>query len=307
MEQFLNDYLKHLAISNSGSELTIESYQRDLERFINFLKENDINDFEFVDKNIMLDFITKLKTGVFTNNYIISNKTYARNISSIRSFYKYLNKFKNISNNPVTNIKVKVTNNKLPEFLTFNQVTDLLDSFNLDEAIELRNRVLLEFIYACGIRVSELVNIKTQDVDLQNDILTIVGKGNKLREIPFYPNLNIYIKRYIKEYYHYYNLDDEYLFISVRGHKLTTRYIQMMLKEQAIKANINLNVYPHMLRHSFATHLLDNGLDLRVVQHLLGHKNLSTTQIYTHVTIDRLKAVVNDAHPRNSETDFHKL
>lgn len=300
MKQYLNDYLKHLSISNSGSNLTIENYKRDLDRFIDYLINNNINNYEDVNKDIMFDFITKLKTGQLSNNYIISNKTYARNISSIKSFYKYLNKFKNISNNPVTSIKVKSSNNKLPEFLTFNQVTGLLDSFNIEEPIELRNRLLIEFIYACGLRVSELVNIKIKDIDINNEILTVIGKGNKVREIPFYPNLTILINKYLKYYYSLYNTNSDSLFINIKGKQLTVRYVQKMLKEQCIIANINLNVYPHMLRHSFATHLLDNGLDLRIVQQLLGHKNLSTTQIYTHVTIDRLKDVINKTHPRSN-------
>ena len=299
MKQYLNDYLKNLALSNSGSMLTIESYQKDIERFIDYLIINNIRSFEDVDKNIMLSFITELKTGKLTNGYIISNKTYARNISSIKSFYKYLNKFKDISNNPVTSIKVKVNNNKLPEFLTFNQVTNLLDSFDLNDEIDLRNRILIEFIYACGIRVSELVNIKLEDINLDNEILTVVGKGNKIREVPFYPSLTTYIKLYINGFYKQYKGNTNSLFVSKRGQQLTCRYVQKMLKDQSIKANINLNVYPHMLRHSFATHLLDNGLDLRIVQQLLGHKNLSTTQIYTHVTIDRLKKAISEAHPRN--------
>ena len=299
MYKYLDDYIKYISIKNSGSIHTINSYYNDISRFLNYLILLNIEDLSKVDKDTIINYISSLRSGELNNNYIISDKTYARNISAIKSFYKYLNANCNINNNPIASIKVKIKDYKLPEFLTFDQVTNLLDSFNLDNQIDIRNKLIIELIYATGIRISELLNIKYKDIDYNNNEIKVLGKGHKYRIVFFYDRLIDLFNLYTSKYYNQYSIDNEYLFINKKGKVLSARYIQKMLKNQAIIANITINIYPHMLRHSFATHLLDNGLDIRSVQELLGHKNLSTTQVYTHVTIERLKEAINKVFPIN--------
>ena len=299
MEQYLDDFLVYIGLKNSGSALTKENYQRDIKRFIKYLIEIDIDNFEDVNKEVMLDYISELRSGIFNDGYIISDRSYARNMSSIKSFYRYLNKVKGIENNPCANIKIKLKNNKLPEFLTFDQMMTLLNSFDIDNYDDLRNRLMIEMIYASGLRISELLKIQIKDIDFQNDELLVIGKGNKARRLPFYPNIKVLIHDYLNKSYNNGDSERNYLFQNKHGMAYSARYVQLMIKKQALKAGLMMNIYPHMIRHSFATHLLDNGLDLRMVQELLGHQNLSTTQIYTHVTIDRLKNVVEKAHPRS--------
>ena len=293
MREYLNSFLKETLINNSKSNKTIVSYTNDINRFIEYLNQKNIDNITKVNKEVIYEFINDLRSGKLTNGLIINDKTYARNISSIKSFFRYLVLNDVILNNPLDLIKVKIKNNNLPEFLTYQQMMTLLDSFDLTNDIDIRNRLLTEMIYATGFRVSELTSVKIEDIDLNNGEIKTIGKGNKERYVFIYDDLKDLISKYHNTYYLKYNLNHDYLFINQKGNKISDRYVQKMLKEQAIKANLGLNLYPHMLRHTFATHLLDNGLDLRTVQELLGHENLSTTQIYTHVTIDRLKEVIN--------------
>ncbi|MFI3284860.1 MAG: tyrosine-type recombinase/integrase, partial [Erysipelotrichaceae bacterium] len=185
--------------------------------------------------------------------------------------------------------------------LTFEQVIKLLSSFDLSNPTDLRNRVAIELIYACGLRVSELSDLKWSDIDDKEMLISILGKGKKRRIVPFYPNLNKLLIRYRKEYYEIYKGEVDNVIINQKGHSMSVRYIQQVLQKQGVHANLTVQLHPHMLRHSFATHLLDNGMDLRMVQELLGHENLSTTQIYTHVSLDRLKEVIEKSHPHRKK------
>ena len=178
----------------------------------------------------------------------------------------------------------------------------LLDVFDLENPIELRNRCILETMYACGLRVSEATSLKMSNVNLDENYLTVIGKGDKERMIPFYKRCSNLLKKYKNESRPIFvKEENDILFLSNRGKGISNRSVQLMLQDAANKAGIKNNVHPHMLRHSFATHLLDNGADLRMVQELLGHENLSTTQIYTHITVDRLKKAVKKAHPRSKK------
>ena len=297
MYELLDQFIKTITITKTGSKNTSESYYRDIARFINFLESKGIESFDDVDKNLVYEYSVLLKDGKIGDKKI-SNASYARFLSALKSFYKYLNKNNLCKINPTNSIKwVKVTL-KLPEILTFDQVEILLNSFDLDNPSELRNRAMIELIYACGLRVSELVGINLSDIDFNQMVLRVIGKGSKERIIPFYPRIRNIIKRYLNEYYILYDKHlDEALFISLKGKRISARSVEMILSDQAIKAGLKINVHPHILRHSFATHLLDNGADLRIVQELLGHENLSTTQNYTHLTLDRLKKTVNSSHP----------
>ena len=295
MEELLFNFINSLRYSNGYSQNTAESYLRDISRFIAYLKDNDIDSFEDVSKDDMYDYITLLRSGKITKRKL-SETSFARNMSSLRSFYRYLNKVENIHNNPLTSFKGSKIRRKLPDVLTFREVEELLTSFDLKDETELRDRLITETLYACGLRVSELCDLRTSDVYLNEMYLRVIGKGNKERIVPFYDTLCDLYRSYLNGYRLKYAKDDHF-FVSRRGMGLSERYVQMMLEKASLKAGLRVKVHPHTLRHSFATHLLDNGADLRIVQELLGHDNLSTTQLYTHLTLDRLKTVVDKAHP----------
>lgn len=299
LEDYLESYLQQLKLTRTGSKQTEDAYKRDINRFIDYLNENDIDDFNKVNKDILMSYFVELRSGNI-GSVKLSNSSFSRNLSSLRSFYKYLCKFHNVEVNPVISFKNPKASKRLPSFLTFDQMMQLLDIFDLKNEIELRNRCILEVIYACGLRISEATSLKVSNINLEENYLTVIGKGDKERMIPFYNRCGKLINKYINEYRDLYkNETNDVLFINRSGKGISNRSIQLMLNEYALKAGININVHPHMLRHSFATHLLDNGADLRVIQELLGHENLSTTQIYTHVTIDRLKSTIKTAHPRS--------
>ncbi|MDD6468072.1 MAG: tyrosine recombinase XerC [Erysipelotrichaceae bacterium] len=297
MDEALDAFLEYIRQSESGSIHTQDAYYRDIHRFIEFLKKESITDFQQVDRKVISSFISQLRDAQLTEK-AVSARTLARNISSLRSFYQYLNRVFDFEYNPFMSIKTPKIAKRLPEFLFVDEVDALLDSIDLTKDNGLRNRCMIELMYGCGLRVSELVNLKKEDIDYEQRVLRIVGKGNRMRMVPFYEDLKDLLQRYQQER----NSDEECFFLNRRGKGMTSRAVQYILDDCAKNAGITISVHPHMLRHSFATHLLDNGADLRVVQELLGHQNLSTTQIYTHVTVDRLQQVYQKAHPRVNKT-----
>ena len=293
----LDEFIDYIYDARTKSKATSDSYYRDIARFIEYLKDNHIDDFNDVNKNIVFDYIQVLRSGKITRTKI-SNSSYARNLSSLRSFYRYLCRKHVCDSNPFTLFKNVKTEKHLPDVLTFDQIERILDSFDLQDPMEIRNRCIIETIYACGLRISECCDLLIDNIDQRNLILRVIGKGNKERIVPFYPRLSELIDLYKKEYRNEYApAGFKYLFVSTRKDKISPRSVQYLLDDVKVKANIPVDIHPHMLRHSFATHLLDNGADLRTVQELLGHANLSTTQLYTHLTYDRLKKTVEKAHP----------
>ncbi|MDO4701880.1 MAG: tyrosine-type recombinase/integrase [Erysipelotrichaceae bacterium] len=287
-------FLKHLAVSNTSSDKTNDSYFRDITRFLDFMDTKSIFD---VNKEDVFAYTQCLRSGSITRG-IISNRTFARSMACLRSFYRFLIDKKLVEENPFILYKNPKVTKKLPEYLVFDDVITLFDSFNLKDPIDVRNRFITEIIYACGLRVSECTNLKYSDFDFQEACLSVIGKGKKYRYVPFYPRIKQLVKLYMDVYYHAINDKEEYLIVNQKGKKISSRFIQDMLKKQGIKAGLTMNVHPHMLRHSFATHLLNNGADLRSVQELLGHSLLSTTQIYTHLSKEHLKTIVENYHPR---------
>lgn len=301
LDKSLESFLDYIRLSKSGSTKTEDAYRRDIGRFLAYLHEENIVSFEAVDKEVMMNYMTLLRSGQITKTKI-SNTSFARVLSSLRSFYKYLNRTQGIENNPIQHFKSPKTKKSLPNFLTFEQMMSLLRSFDLSDPVECRNRCIIETIYACGLRVSEVTSLKVQDIHMNQQVLTVIGKGNKERMIPFYPKCGRLIEKYMNEARPCWLKEEHgFLFVSQSGKPITPRAVQLILKSAGERIGLSVEVHPHMLRHSFATHLLDNGADLRVVQELLGHENLSTTQIYTHVTVDRLKNVVQQSHPRSKK------
>lgn len=302
-EKSLDRFLEQVALSHTGSPDTQDAYRRDVERFLQYLRDHEISSFEDVTKEEISDYITELREGDIGGTPL-SNASFARNLSSLKSFWKYLNRSEGIKTNPVRMFHGGNPRRKLPEFLTFDQMETMLNSFDLNDPVDVRNRCIIETMYACGLRVSECAGLKIMDINLKERYLTVLGKESKERMIPFYPRCGQLISLYLESSRPVFMKKSEehgILFVNQKGKPITSRSIQNICEKAGEEAGLSIHVHPHMIRHSFATHLLDNGADLRVVQELLGHENLSTTQIYTHVTQDRLQKVVDEAHPHSHQ------
>jgi len=300
MTEILLQFLEYIAIHTTDSRHTKAAYSRDINRFIGFLIKENITEFSFVDNKTAGKYLGQLKDGTITHRPL-SSASIARNLSSLRTFYYFLIEFYDVKVNPFTMIKTAGVSRRLPDFLLFDEMTTLLESIDISEAVGLRNRTMLELMYACGLRVSELCELLIANVDIKERMIKVKGKGDKERLVPFYPLAADLLQRYINEVRQEWAVVNDLLFIKANGQGLSTRYVQLMLSDVAKKAGLTRNVHPHMFRHSFATHLLDNGADLRIVQELLGHENLSTTQIYTHLSINQLRSVYLKSHPGSKD------
>ena len=299
-EHCLDRFLDTLALEKTGSKDTDDAYRRDIDRFLVYLEDNGINSFEKVGRDTISEYITDLRSGDISGTPL-SNASFSRSLSALKSFWRYLNIHEGVKNNPVQIFKGAMVKRDLPDYLTFEQMETMLESFDLSKPADIRDRCIIETMYACGLRVSECAGIRIADIRLKEGYLSVLGKESKERLIPFYRRCAQLIDLYMRKARPLFmaKAEDEHgiLFVNQKGKPITPRAIQMIVDKAAEKAGLSMHVHPHMIRHSFATHLLDNGADLRIVQELLGHENLSTTQIYTHVTQDRLSRVVEAAHP----------
>ena len=289
MKDLVEDFLRYLLIDKSYSKNTIESYRIDLTRFIEYFNDCNINSIKIDD---LKDYIKHL-SEINLNKLSIS-----RNISCIKSFYKYLNIEKIIDNNPSDLLYMPKLSKKLPNTLTEDEVDKLLD-IELKDVFGYRNKAMLEVLYATGLRVSELVNLKMENIDFEGDIIRTFGKGNKERVIPIGEYARYYLDLYLNNYR--YELlkhgNNEYVFLNNHGNNMTRVGFFKIIKNIANEKGINKEISPHVLRHSFASHLLKHGADLRTIQELLGHSNVSTTQIYTHISNEELKENYKNYHP----------
>ncbi|MFA5542328.1 MAG: tyrosine recombinase XerC [Bacilli bacterium] len=297
------DYLKN---ERNYSEFTITSYMNDINEFNNFIKGEGYKSLVDLTSSISRRYLTYLNTKRF------SKRSVARKMSSLRSFYRYLEKNNKVDTNYFQNISSPKIDKTLPKFLYLEEIEQLFDSINTNTAIGKRDYALLELMYGTGIRVSEFCKIKLTDVDFYNNEIIVLGKGNKERYVPISDTIKDALEEYInyarneflarnKEEY------NEHLFLNFKGSALSTRGVRVVLDNITDRAAEKLKVSPHMLRHSFATHLLDNGADLRSVQELLGHENLQTTQIYTHVSKERLKKDYMEHFPRAKRDKDEKI
>ncbi len=292
MKNLIEDFMDYLIIDKKYSENTIDAYQSDLNKFFSFVTKENLN-LLLIDKYNMIEYLKHLKLNK------MSEKSISRNISSVRSFYKFLLLEKRITKNPCDYILMPKVKKSLPEVLNYEEIDKLLN-IEITDAFSSRNKAMLELMYASGLRVSELVNLNVSDVDLNSDTVTTIGKGNKTRILPIsdyaHSALEIYIYSYRSTLLK--RTSTNKLFLNKNGTGLTRQGFYKMLKEQAFLKNIKTEFSPHTLRHSFATHLLDGGADLRSIQELLGHSSLATTQIYTHVSNTLLKENYN-SHPHS--------
>lgn len=299
MKKLMERFLQFIAMRNTGSRHTIDAYRRDVLEFIDFLKQEGISGFDDVDHCIVMNYISALREqqGKYGT---MKNSSIARKLSTLRSFYHYLNEYVGNPSNPFIYVKTPKIAKRIPDFLFYDEMDTFLSSFDLLTKDGLRNRAMFELMYACGLRVSEIINIRIADIDHQDLILHVAGKGDKQRLVPFYEDAYKLIERYIKTVRNLWMKNEQhaFLFVNQRGKALTTRGVQYIMDKATDACDMHIHLHPHMFRHSFATHLLDNGADLRVVQELLGHASLSTTQIYVHVSQERLKNVYVHAHPR---------
>lgn len=283
-KKILEEYQMYLlTVRHREEKTTVESYIEDIYKYLEFMEGMHINSYLNIKYEDLNNYIKYLKD----NGYEVTSIT--RKIASIRSFCKYLNKKYNIED-----ISQKIDNpkfyRKLPNILTIEEVDNLLD-INLVTPFDYRNKAMLELMYSSGLRVSELVNLKLSDIDLNDRYVRCFGKGSKERVVPIGEVACSYLKLYIDEYRDgmkkgYYT---ENIFLNNHGKNMTRQGFFLIIKKIAEEKKINKNITPHMLRHSFATHLLNNGADLRTIQVMLGHSNISTTQIYTNVSTDILK------------------
>ena len=299
LDDYLLAYLQYLSTVITNSSHTVDAYKRDITKFIDFVKQEGIEELKDIDRLLIMNYVTKLRMGELGSK-TISNTSLARNFAALRSFYYFLIEFYQFDENPFLLMKNIKKEKKLPEFLFYNEIEILLDSIDTESALGIRNRALFELMYASGLRVSEVSELTRQQIDFPNKIVLVKGKGNKERLVPFHEEAAMWLLRYMNEVRLQFTNDKEaFVFLNKNGKKISSRGIQYVLDQISVASGLQMKIHPHMLRHSFATHLLDNGADLRVVQELLGHENLSTTQIYTHVTSDRLKTAYSRAHPRS--------
>ncbi|MEK6647460.1 MAG: tyrosine recombinase XerC [Candidatus Firestonebacteria bacterium] len=293
VSKYSEEFLKYLAGEKNVSEHTIRAYRNDLFQFETFSKCNLSN----VDHSIIRHFFVFLQQG--------GDKkiTIARKLACLRSFYKFLNRNNYLNINPAKYVSMPKLEKKLPVFLNINETFKLMEAPSNNNFLGLRDRAILETLYSTGIRVSELVSLNKTSVDLISGLVKVMGKGKKERIVPIGDTAINTIKNYLDTCIKFFNNTrkrntGEILFFNRIGGRITDRQVRRIIKKYIAIASIFHKVSPHTLRHTFATHMLNAGADLRTVQELLGHSNLSTTQIYTHVTVDRLKSVYDKAHPR---------
>lgn len=293
MKDLILKFIDELKYEKNYSELTIKGYLADLNYFLEFLNENNIKSYKEVEYQDIRSYISYLHEQDY------NNKTIARHISALRSFFKYLKTNNYIDNNPCILVSNPKLDKKLPKYLNFEETEKLLNAFDNNNYIGLRNSLVLEILYSTGIRVSEITNLKFKDVAISNKSIKITGKGNKERIVYFGSNCLKLLESYIKKSYPILNTKNcEYLILSKTGKKINDREIRKIVDDAAVIAGLKVKISPHVLRHTFATHMLTEGADLRSVQELLGHENLSTTQVYTHLTNEKIRNVYLNAHPR---------
>ena len=293
MKKIIIDFLEVLQFEKKYSDNTILNYKNDLDDFVTYITELGYSKFNDIDYQVIRKYLTYLYEKKYTN------KTISRHISSLRSLFKYLLKEKKIKNNPMTLVSNPKIEKKLPKFVPYKELEQILNIYDSNNAIDTRNTLILELLYSTGIRVGELVNIKLKDIEFNKKEIRILGKGNKERIVLFGSRCYNLINKYLDNFYKKYNtLNSDYLLLGVKGNKINDREVRKIVDEAVNRAGIKLNISPHVLRHTFATHMLNEGADLKSVQQLLGHESLSTTTIYTHLSNERLRSVYLHSHPR---------
>jgi len=293
MNRYAKEYQYYLHGELNLSKNTCNSYLNDIEKYLSYLQTTrKISDVKEIETDDIRQYLALLKRKG------LSGTSRSRKLTSIRSFHKFLTLEKYTTRNVAEVIDKPKIEKKLPSILSLEEINKLLNNLSDDTPIEIRNKAMIEVAYSAGLRVSELINLQVSDIHLEMGFIKVFGKGNKERIVPLgefaIDCLNLYLQ---KSRPFLLRKNNSYLFVNNRGDKLTRQSFNIILKEKTKLAGINKSVHPHMLRHSFASHLLENGLDLRMIQELLGHEDISTTEIYTHINNQKLKDVYLKAHP----------
>ena len=292
----ISKFKMFLKIERGLSENSIDSYSSDLKSFYSFIKKNSLSEnLKKCDSNIIKQFI-------YEQSKINNPKTQARRISGIRSFFDYLVFESLIKKNPTELIETPKIGKKLPDSLSLKEIIKIINNIDLSHPQGIRNRAIIETLYGSGLRVSELISLKLSNLFFKENLIKVLGKGNKQRLVPMGKFSKKYLKIYIKDQRlktKINKIDSDTIFLNRNGRQISRVMIFKIIKELAINSNIKKNISPHTLRHSFATHLIENGADLRTIQKLLGHENIITTEIYTHLDTKHLKNIMKKFHPRN--------
>jgi len=294
MDARVDTFITYLVVEKGLSLNTVESYSRDLRKFADFAENLEILDPGRVDSILVISFLLHLKDNG------LSSRSTARTLSALRTFFRYLTREQIISADPTVNIESPKMRPHLPSVLSIGEVDALLGKPDVETGRGLRDRAMLEVLYATGVRVSELVSLKLGNINLDVGYLLAFGKGAKERVVPLGETAQEYLKTYLlaSRPVLLRGRTSAHLFLNGRGERLSRQAFWKIVKRYALQAGIRKKLSPHTLRHSFATHLLERGADLRSVQMMLGHADISTTQIYTHVTQERLKNIHHQYHPR---------
>lgn len=288
-------FLEKLKYEYNYSDLTINGYDYEITKFLDYLNDNHL-DYKKINIDMIRNYLKYLDSLKYKKNSI------SKNLSSLRSYYKFLTEEKVVLNNPFKNISNPKKDKKLPDFLNYEEINKLFDSADTTTPLGLRNRCILELLYDTGIRVSELVNLKINDIEFDKKIINILGKGKKERIVYYGDYLQEVLGKYINDSRKYLlnNKLSEYLILNNNGSKITTRGVEYIIDKMVNEAAIKHKISPHVLRHTFATHMLNGGADIKSIQQLLGHESLSTTGIYTHITNDVLRQEYLKNHPRSN-------
>ncbi len=295
MKIFLNEFLAVLKLEKNLSVNTIDSYRNDITNLFQFLQNYSIDDPQQIKYTHLADFFKFLKDAG------LASSSASRYHSSLKGFFSYLYQNKYITENPVEKIPSPKLSKKLPTVLSINEVDAILSQPDVKNKLGLRDKAILELFYACGIRVSELINLKISGLYFREEIIRVVGKGSKERLVPIGRSAVTWVTEYLKQsrpLLEKKGKSENHLFLNTRGTRLSRMGVWKIVDRYVKEAKIDKEVHPHTFRHSFATHLLEGGADLRAVQEMLGHADISTTQIYTHIDRDYIKQVHRDFHPR---------
>lgn len=295
MNKLLDQFLNHLSLEAGLSSNTIESYRRDLEKYIKFLQEKKVDSVDKITEEHITNFIVQLSRKGLAANSI------ARKLSSIRRLHKFLVTEGYSGFNPACTLESPRLWRKLPMVLNVTEIEKLLNQPTQDNPLGLRDRAMLEFLYATGVRIAELINIKRKNFMPEVELVRVIGKGQKERIIPIGKKSLKWVKKYLQEARPSLakQNSEDFLFLNRRGRYFSRMGLWKILRKYVMQAGIKKKVTPHTIRHSFATHLLDGGADLRAVQEMLGHADISTTQIYTHLDREYLKQEHRHYHPRS--------
>lgn len=294
-QELIEKYQDYLTNEKQYSENTVISYIGDINSLVNFLNNEDLGELVFTTNRIAKFYVAYLHNQ-------FDPKSIRRKISSVRTLFDYLQENEIVRDNPFKNVVLPKVGKRLPKFIYEDEMIDFLNNIDSSKPIGFRNKTIFEMLYGCGLRVSELTNLKIKEIDFVKQEILIHGKGSVDRIVPMHNFAVKTMKEYLLNARPLLKVrsdnDNDYVFINHRGNQLTTRGVRDILQREVKKQTSTLKVSPHSFRHSFATHLLNNGVDLRIVQELLGHVSLSTTQIYTKVSKERLQEEYKNAHPR---------